>query len=731
MLAKKDVMPTTTVPTNQTSNTSPRPRFGSDHNANQTLNSSPRPRFGSDHNNASPRPRFGFDNNATTSMMDTGTPTANQFTGGGGVKRNLFPAPIETAPAEPTLVCVKLSKLDLANALKSPDASGRLCPVRDRVMAEAQCLRKLVGCEHVAQFVDEITDAEHHFLVSSYAGRELFEVVQQQQGLPLATVKHYTAQLAQGVVSMHQQGIAHLDLSLTNCVVDSQQRLRIIDLGVADSGENSVMLPPAALTTIAPSTSVPPFNPTQATQAGSALASPPPFVPVLSPSMRTARGGSFDALVQAAQPDPIAAAANASINFRLGYSASAASSARSSPFTFASPPAMTSCSPSTSMTNLCAAATGSERCGGSNASPFSFSASSTSSYHAMSPANCFPSPSRRGSISVLQNSRVAEEGLEDLAYCQADTESMRSPHSDRPVSDRSNGGGESPSALFLPRAALVLGAGSNSSRHRSSQPMQDSLMPPPSQPSGPPQLMRVMVTPPKVSRHLFPVVSSSSAGYGDSVSVLSSSASSSYASTSILLGASSSTSRSSSSNCSSLPSVTSSSPCVAGAYTWPSSVVSVPAKRMRTDVPPTKQHAQSPEQRRCARFHAEHQTSGDDPSIPSDAPAWSVFDSDTYALGVIVYELCTGRRWNAAELESYGEPAAVPVAQDTPAEGDQAMAMATPIAGASPVPASAKAAVVPPPGVDALAWDLIRACVAPEGMRIPAARVLSHPFLQR
>lgn len=702
------------------------------------------------HSNTSPRPRFGFDHNST-SMMDTGTPTTNPPAT--GFKRALFPthaaapapAPIETTPAEPTLVCVKLSKLYLANALKSPDASGRMCPVRDRVLAEAQCLRKLVGCEHVAQLVDEITDAEHHYLVTEYAGRELFEVVQQQQGLPLATVKQYTAQLAKGVASMHQQGVAHLDLSLTNAVVDTQHRVRIIDLGVADSGEEgNMMLPAAALTTIAASA---PFNSTNANQPGSIMASPPPFVPVLSPSMSGARAGSFDALVQAGQPDPVAAAANASVSSRFSHSASAASSARSSPFTFASPSSggmMASCSTSTSMNNLFAAATagGSERGGGaSSASPFSFSASSTtSSYYAMSPANCYPSPSRRGSISVLQNSRVAEEGLEDLTYCQAGGESAASPRSDR-ASDRSNGGGESPSALFLPRAALIASAGSNSFRQRSSQLMQDSMMPAPWQPSGPPQPIRVMVTPPKVSRHLFPVVATSSV-YGDSVSVFSSAATSSYASTaSILLGAassatgrSSSSSNCSSSNSSSLPSVTSSSPCVVGGYTWPSSVASVPAKRMRSDVPPTKMHAQSPEQRRCARFHAEQQTSGcDDPSIPQsvDVPAWSVFDSDTFALGVIIYELCTGRRWNAAELEAYGEPAVAPAhaaAQATPAEGDQAMSLSTPIAPASPQP---KTAVIPPPGVDALAWDLIRACTAPEGQRISAARVLSHPFLQQ
>jgi hypothetical protein len=197
---------------------------------------------------------------------------------------------------------------------------------------------------------------------------------------------------------------------------------------------------------------------------------------------------------------------------------------------------------------------------------------------------------------------------------------------------------------------------------------------------------------------------------------------------------------------------------------WPS--VQPNISRMRFDLPPTKLHCQSPEQRACAAHHT-NPLLVDAPVPPSSTDVtnghssavsaypspkcWCPFASDVYAVGVIVYEMSTGARWNAQSMEPLvaeyhnSKTAAVAKQQQQQitavvADGDTDELMCSSptahVRSSSPTPAAKDAAATAaaptiPAGVDPLAWDLVCHCTAPESARIKSAELMHHAFFTR
>jgi len=198
---------------------------------------------------------------------------------------------------------------------------------------------------------------------------------------------------------------------------------------------------------------------------------------------------------------------------------------------------------------------------------------------------------------------------------------------------------------------------------------------------------------------------------------------------------------------------------------WPS--VQPNISRMRFDLPPTKLHCQSPEQRACAAHHtnpllvdavapSSTDVAGGHNSAVSTYPSpkcWCPFASDVYAVGVIVYEMSTGARWNAQSMEPLvaeyhnSKTAALAKQQQQQitaviADGDTDELMCSSptahVRSVSPTPASKDADVISaappttiPAGVDPLAWDLVCHCTAPESARIKSAELMHHAFFTR
>jgi len=208
---------------------------------------------------------------------------------------------------------------------------------------------------------------------------------------------------------------------------------------------------------------------------------------------------------------------------------------------------------------------------------------------------------------------------------------------------------------------------------------------------------------------------------------------------------------------------------------WPSE------SRTRFDLPPSKLHCQSPEQRACASHHTNpltildsmHTTSSSDSGAAYPAPkGWCPFASDVYAVGVILYEMSTGNRWNGPVMEVVVEnylkevqagkmqqpqPQSMqqgnkpnapviaddddePMMSDEPRLGSPTQHAPAPVVFGSPssgplLPASALTTTtnssllaLVAPGVDPVVWDLVCQCTAPEKTRIKSHEMRAHPF---
>lgn len=108
---------------------------------------------------------------------------------------------------------------------------------------EARLLRGLSRFPHpnVISLLDEFqcqetrgnrTRSLHYMVTELCTGGDLFSVAM-ETGVDMAGAQALFRQLMQGVRHLHSRRIAHLDLSVENCVLDAQGVLKIIDFGLA------------------------------------------------------------------------------------------------------------------------------------------------------------------------------------------------------------------------------------------------------------------------------------------------------------------------------------------------------------------------------------------------------------------------------------------------------------------------------------------------------------------
>ncbi|DBA05008.1 TPA: hypothetical protein N0F65_007010 [Lagenidium giganteum] len=134
------------------------------------------------------------------------------------------------------VVAIKQMELVLAARRRAKD-SQRV--VEEDVFVELRAnmkLRAAGGHAHVLSMRDCFVTHDHIGLIMDYCAHgELLELLNRdnQQRLPLWRVMRYFAHIVQGVHFLHEQGIAHRDLSLENVLVDEQDRCQISDFGLA------------------------------------------------------------------------------------------------------------------------------------------------------------------------------------------------------------------------------------------------------------------------------------------------------------------------------------------------------------------------------------------------------------------------------------------------------------------------------------------------------------------
>jgi len=88
------------------------------------------------------------------------------------------------------------------------------------------------GHPNVVRLVDAAHNQDHCWSVFEHAGGgDLFDQVFRTGRLTDSVAAHYFNQIAQGVAYLHAQHVAHLDISLENVLLDSNNVVKISDFG--------------------------------------------------------------------------------------------------------------------------------------------------------------------------------------------------------------------------------------------------------------------------------------------------------------------------------------------------------------------------------------------------------------------------------------------------------------------------------------------------------------------
>ncbi len=111
-------------------------------------------------------------------------------------------------------------------ALLDPNAA-------DRLRREASAARRITH-PHVVKIHDVGEDAGHLFLSMEYVeGTSLKELISRHGGLPTSRVRDIVAGICEGLAAAHSQGVIHRDLKPANILITPDQRVKIIDFGLA------------------------------------------------------------------------------------------------------------------------------------------------------------------------------------------------------------------------------------------------------------------------------------------------------------------------------------------------------------------------------------------------------------------------------------------------------------------------------------------------------------------
>ncbi|MCA9695521.1 MAG: serine/threonine protein kinase [Myxococcales bacterium] len=133
-------------------------------------------------------------------------------------------------------------KLGESVALKIVGGFALLDPAAaDRMRHEVSVARR-ISHPNVVRIHDIGESAGVLFLSMEYvSGSTLADVLARYGRLPPARVREVCVQICDGLTAAHHAGIIHRDLKPSNILIDEQQRVRIIDFGIARLRDSSGM----------------------------------------------------------------------------------------------------------------------------------------------------------------------------------------------------------------------------------------------------------------------------------------------------------------------------------------------------------------------------------------------------------------------------------------------------------------------------------------------------------
>jgi serine/threonine-protein kinase len=125
-------------------------------------------------------------------------------------------------------------RLDEHVALKIMHGMALLDPTAgDRLRREASAARR-ISHVNVVKIFDVGDDQGHLFLSMEYVeGQSLKQLIQRHSTLPIERVRGYISEICDGLAAAHAEGVIHRDLKPGNVIVTPDQRVKIIDFGLA------------------------------------------------------------------------------------------------------------------------------------------------------------------------------------------------------------------------------------------------------------------------------------------------------------------------------------------------------------------------------------------------------------------------------------------------------------------------------------------------------------------
>ncbi len=128
----------------------------------------------------------------------------------------------------------KDQRLDERVALKIMHGMALLDPAAgDRLRREASAARR-ISHPNVVKIFDVGDDQGHLFLSMEYVhGESLADLIRRHSTLPLDRVRVYLRELCDGLAAAHAEGVIHRDLKPANVIVTPDQRVKLIDFGLA------------------------------------------------------------------------------------------------------------------------------------------------------------------------------------------------------------------------------------------------------------------------------------------------------------------------------------------------------------------------------------------------------------------------------------------------------------------------------------------------------------------
>ena len=103
----------------------------------------------------------------------------------------------------------------------------------DRFRIEARAAAKLDD-PNIVRAYDIDQDGKTHYLVMEYVeGKDLHVLVKEKGPLDYEMAADYIAQVARGLAHAHEMGLVHRDIKPANCLVDGNQTVKLLDMGLA------------------------------------------------------------------------------------------------------------------------------------------------------------------------------------------------------------------------------------------------------------------------------------------------------------------------------------------------------------------------------------------------------------------------------------------------------------------------------------------------------------------